>query len=111
MVEVDRLGGIFMEDKSTFIFAKPEVKDNDSVQFSKVIVMLIIIMNIWFTIAVLRVFTITGVEPTSLVVAFFGFTTGELWLTATIKKTKVNKQRRDEIYANTEIGLDKENNK
>ena len=83
-----------------------EVKETG--QFSKVMVLLIIIMNIWFTVAVLSVFAKTGVEPTSLVVAFFGFTTGELWLMATIKKTKVKGVA---INANNKSGLDQEINK
>lgn len=57
-------------------------------RFSKLIVCLIVALNILFTIAVLFVFLRTGNEPTSLVVAWFAFTTGELWLLAGIKKNK-----------------------
>jgi len=62
-------------------------------------------MNIWFTVAVLSVFAKTGVEPVALVAAFFSFTTGELWLMASIKKTKVIKQKRSEVYGNLKDGL------
>jgi len=80
------------------------MEDNKK-QFSKVIVLLIIILNVWFTVAVLSVFAKTGVEPTALVAAFFSFTTGELWLMASIKKTKVVKQKRSEVYGNLKDGL------
>jgi hypothetical protein len=35
------------------------------------------------------VFLKTSSEPTSLIVAWFGFTTGELWLVKDIKKTEI----------------------
>lgn len=65
-------------------------------QFSKWIVALIILMNVVFTYKILEVFKIVGSEPTSLVVAWFGFTTVELWTLASIKKSKV-KQKGGEI--------------
>jgi hydrogenase-4 membrane subunit HyfE len=79
--------------------------EEEKEQFSKIIVMLIVIMNIWFTVAVLSVFAKTGSEPVTLVTAFFAFTTGELWLMASIKKTKVVKQKRSEVYGNLKDGL------
>lgn len=60
-------------------------------KYSKVLVGLVIALNIGFTIAVLAVFRKTGAEPTALVAAWFSFTTGELWLMASIKKMKVRK--------------------
>jgi|LFRM01.1.fsa_nt_gb hypothetical protein len=58
--------------------------------FSKKIVSLVVVLNVLFTIAVLYVFLKTdGSEPTSLVVAWFAFTTGELWMLSSIKKTKI----------------------
>lgn len=60
--------------------------------FSKFLVALIILTNIAFTIAVLIIFCATYTEPTTLIVAWFGFTTGELWFLCTIKKSK---QRKD----------------
>lgn len=58
-------------------------------RFSKKIVALVIILNVIFTGAVLYVFLRTGSEPTSLVVAWFGFTTVELWTLAGITKEKL----------------------
>ena len=57
-------------------------------RYSKIIVMLIIALNIVFAAAVLYVFLKTSAEPTSLVVAWFAFTTGELWALSSIKKTE-----------------------
>jgi len=59
------------------------------VKFSKKIVLLIVLMNIAFTGATLAVFWHTGNEPAVLVGAWFGFTTGELWLLSGIKKSKI----------------------
>ena len=50
--------------------------------------MLIISLNIVFAAAVLYIFLKTSAEPTSLVVAWFAFTTGELWALSSIKKTE-----------------------
>ena len=50
--------------------------------------MLIIFLNMVFAAAVLYVFLKTSAEPTSLVVAWFAFTTGELWALSSIKKTE-----------------------
>ena len=59
--------------------------------FSKWIVAMVIGLNTVFTAAVLIVFLKVGSEPTVLVGAWFAFTTGELWLLASIKKRKVGK--------------------
>ena len=61
-------------------------------RFSKFIVTLVIIMNIIFTAAVLYVFVKVGNEPMALIGAWFTFTTGELWMLSSIKKSKVNKK-------------------
>lgn len=58
-------------------------------EFSKFVVTIVVIMNVLFTIATLYVFMKTGNEPTTLITCFFGFTTGELWMLASIKKKKV----------------------
>ena len=65
-------------------------------QFSKVIVMAVVILNVVFTAAVLYVFLKVGSEPTTLITAWFAFTTGELWMLSSIKKTKVRKDGNDE---------------
>ena len=61
-------------------------------RFSKFIVTLVILLNVTFTAAVLYVFLQVGNEPMTLIGAWFGFTTGELWMLSNIKKTKVNKE-------------------
>ena len=57
--------------------------------FSKFIVILIILFNITFTSVVLYIFFRTGYEPTALIAGWFAFTGGELWLLAGIKKKEV----------------------
>lgn len=64
-------------------------------KFSTVIVVAIIVLNIIFTASVLYVFLKVGSEPTVLVATWFGFTTGELWLLANIKKEKVKREGAD----------------
>lgn len=56
--------------------------------FSKKIVILVILMNILFTLAIMYLFLRTGNEPMTLVGAWFGFTTVELFSLASIKKKK-----------------------
>jgi hypothetical protein len=58
-------------------------------RFSKFIVSLVILLNVTFTAAVLYVFLRIGNEPTTLITAWFAFTTGELWMLASIKKKKI----------------------
>jgi hypothetical protein len=73
------------------------MEEKTGVQFSKIIVSLIVVLNICFTIYVLQIFKVTGVEPVTLITAFFAFTTGELWMTASIKKSKVKRLKRGVI--------------
>lgn len=61
-------------------------------RFSKFIITMVIVLNIIFTAAILYVFAKTGSEPAVLVGAWYTFTTGELWMLASIKKTKVKKE-------------------
>lgn len=58
-------------------------------RFSKFIVTLVILLNVTFTAAVLYVFLNIGNEPTTLITAWFAFTTGELWMLSSIKKKKI----------------------
>lgn len=58
-------------------------------KFSKLIVALVIVLNVMFTTAVLYVFLKIGSEPTSLIIAWFAFTTGELWFLAVLKKKEI----------------------
>jgi hypothetical protein len=62
-------------------------------QFSKLIVLVVVVLNVLFTVATLIVFCKTGTEPTSLVIAWFTFTGTELMSLAVIKiKKKVGKE-------------------
>ncbi len=62
-----------------------------AVEYSKIIVLLIIVLVVAFSKIVLDIFRETGVEPSTLIVAFFGFATGELMLMAAIKRKKIDK--------------------
>lgn len=64
--------------------------------FSKKIVALVLILNIAFTIAILYLFYRIGSEPTSLIVAWFSFTTVELWSLSKITREKVKLEGRNE---------------
>ena len=60
--------------------------------FSKIIVISVIVLNVLFTASVMYIFLKTSCEPSSLVVAWFSFTTVELWSLAGIKKAKEKKE-------------------
>ena len=60
--------------------------------FSKLIVVFVILLNVIFTGVVLTIFLRTSSEPSSLIVAWFSFTTVELWSLAGIKKAKEKKE-------------------
>lgn len=64
--------------------------------FSKIIVSMVVTLNILFTSIVLYVFYKVKTEPTTLITAWFAFTTGELWMLASIKKAKVKGSKRNE---------------
>ena len=61
-------------------------------KFSKVIVAAVVLLNTIFTAAVLYTCLKVGSEPMTLIGCWFAFTTGELWMLSSIKKTKVNKK-------------------
>ncbi len=58
-------------------------------KFSKIIVATVVMLNVIFTVAVLYVFLKVGSEPVTLITCYFTFTTGELWMLSSIKKSKV----------------------
>lgn len=62
-------------------------------RFNKKVVTLVIMLNVLFVAAVLYVILKVQVEPAALIVAWFGFTTGELWLMAGIEKEKIRQGR------------------
>lgn len=68
------------------------MKNKKKNRFSKVVVSAIFTFNVLFTIGVLYVFLKTGNEPMTLIGAWFGFTTGELWLLSGITKNKIKKE-------------------
>lgn len=63
--------------------------------YSKFIVAVVIMLNVIFTAAVLFVFLRTGNEPSTLITAWFAFTTGELFMLSSIKKVKEKKGKGD----------------
>ena len=70
---------------------KDEEKEVRKGIFSKVLIALIVAANVAFAVAVLVVFCSTYSEPSTLIMAWFGFTTGELWALAFVKKKKLEK--------------------
>lgn len=72
-------------------------------RFSKIIVALVIILNILFTSVILYIFFKIGNEPVTLIGCWFGFTTGELWMLSSIKKSKVRKENGNENRLETKI--------
>lgn len=83
------LFGFIIMDKSKTRTIK---RKREKPQYSKVIVAFVIVLNVLFTLGILYVFLQTGSEPTVLVGCWFAFTTGELWLLASIKKSKVKNE-------------------
>ena len=75
------------------MFRKKFLKWN--IKFSKLIVILVILMNILFAGAVFAVFWHTGNEPTELVRAWFAFTTIELWGLSKIKRKEIKEENKE----------------
>jgi hypothetical protein len=59
--------------------------------YSKLIVATVILLNTLFSAAVLYIFLKTSNEPSTLIAAWFAFTTGELFMLSSIKKSKSKK--------------------
>lgn len=68
------------------------------VSFSKKIVLLIIILNVLFTLGIFYLFLKIGDEPMALVGAWFSFTSIELWSLSKIKRAEVKEE--DDEYRN-----------
>lgn len=64
-------------------------------QYSKQLIVFIVVINILFTVAVLFVYLKIKSEPSTLIGAWFGFTTVELWNLSMIKKKKMEKKEND----------------
>lgn len=73
-------------------------------QYSKFWVSFIITCNVIFTVAILISFWKTGMEPSTLIGAWFSFTTVELWQLARIKKEKIRKEFRKFSEENDSCG-------
>ena len=67
---------------------------------AKVVNPFIVVANIFFTWKIIKLYELTGSEPSTLIISWFAFTTGELWLMASIKKTKVKKGGVDDGFDN-----------
>ena len=85
-----------MNERELLKILNQSVNKKKDGKFSKKIIALIIMLNVIFTGFVFYVFLKVGNEPTTLIVAFFGFTTGELFLLASIKKTEVKEDNCNE---------------
>ena len=68
---------------------KGKRQEKGKLKYSKFIVTLVILLNTAFAFSALYVFLKTSSEPSTLIVTWFGFTTGELWLLKDIKKSKI----------------------
>ena len=62
-------------------------------RFSKLIVALVVLANCLFAMAVLYIFFRIQAEPTTLIVSWFAFTTGELGALAGIKAKKISSEK------------------
>lgn len=58
-------------------------------RFSKFIVILVILLNVAFTLGIFYLFLKVGSEPTTLIGSWFTFTTVELWSLAKIRRDKI----------------------
>ena len=65
-------------------------------KFNKKIVVLVIALNALFVAADFMVIIKTGIEPAATVVAWFSFTTVELWALASIEQVKVKRRKESE---------------
>ena len=65
-------------------------------RFSKKIVIAVLILNVLFTAAVLVVSWHTSQSLDALIVAFFGFTTCELWTLGKIERDKLGRNEHGE---------------
>ncbi|PKL00080.1 MAG: hypothetical protein CVV56_08170 [Tenericutes bacterium HGW-Tenericutes-1] len=63
--------------------------------FSKLLLLLVIALNIWFTNRVLNIVSMGMSEPVVLIGSWFLFTGTEVWIMANIKKQKIKKENGD----------------
>lgn len=65
-------------------------KQKQILRFSKIVIILVIIMILIFTGWVLYIFYNNKTEPTAMIAAFFAFMTGEVWALAKLKLAEIN---------------------
>lgn len=68
------------------------VKKKNKNLYSKLLVAFIVLINVIFTASVFIVFVKTKNEPSTLIGAWFSFTTIELWNLAKIKRQKIKEE-------------------
>ena len=73
-------------------------------QYSKMIVSFVILANVVFTLLVLVTFWRTASEPSTLIGAWFTFTTVELWNLARIKGKKEETKQKEIMYGDDNCG-------
>lgn len=72
---------------------KQQAKPKKRFHISKLIVPFVIVSIFTFTALAMYVQIMSGVElSATLITCFFAFCTGELWMLASIKKTKIRKE-------------------
>lgn len=60
--------------------------------FSKLVVIGIVVLNVWFTRKLLNIMPSLSFEPVTLIASWFAFTTGELVILAGIRKAKAKSE-------------------
>ena len=71
--------------------------------FSKVVVAFVILSNFVYAYKVIEIAKFGGQEPTSLTVAFFSFTTVQLWNTARIRTVKEETKQKEIEFGGDDI--------
>lgn len=64
-------------------------------KFSKIVVIICLVMVFYFARQFLDAFLEVGHEPTALITAVFGFITVELWSLAGVTKKKIDKENEE----------------
>ncbi|PKM93901.1 MAG: hypothetical protein CVU84_13410 [Firmicutes bacterium HGW-Firmicutes-1] len=59
--------------------------------YSKLLLLFVIALNVWFTDRMLHLLSLGVAEPVALIGFWFSFTGSELWIMANIKKQKLMK--------------------
>ena len=66
--------------------------------FSKILVAFIIVSNFVYAFAIIKLVGFGGMEPSALTVAFYAFTTVELWNLAGIRNKKEETKQKEIMY-------------